>query len=200
MIIVGIQHLYQVTGQVGILYRTIVITTIECIQRELLLRLCIPHHQGIYDAVVISHDWHIIWHRQYGIVVLMNELGIAVRLLLCTYISAELHLTGIFRTLQFEWVTVAQPVIRHLMLVSVHDLLFEHTIVVMDTCTIGRIAKGGQRIQEAGSQSTQTTVTKSRIRLFILNGIDVVTQFIQCLFYRIIGAQVDQVIPQCTTH
>ena len=130
----------------------------------------------------------------------MNELGIAVRLLLCTYISAELHLTGIFRTLQFEWITIAQPVIRHLTLVAVYDLLLKHTIVVMDTCTIGRIAKGGQRIQEAGSQSTQTTVTKSRIRLLILNGIDVITQFIQCLLHGIIGAQVDQVITQCTTH
>lgn len=60
-----------------------------------------------------------------------------------------------------------QPVVRNLNLVSVNDLLLEDTISVAETVAPSRVVEGGQTIQEAGGQTTETAITKSSIVLLL---------------------------------
>ena len=70
----------------------------------------------------------------------------------------------IFRTTKFKWISIFQPVIRYFYLISVFDLLFEHTITITDTTSICTVIQCCKRIQEACSQPSKTTISKCRIR------------------------------------
>ena len=67
--------------------------------------------------------------------------------------------------LELERVGMIQPVVRHFFLEAVLDLLLEHTVMVADTAAVSVIAACSQRIQEAGSETAETAVAESRIRL-----------------------------------
>lgn len=58
-----------------------------------------------------------------------------------------------------------KPVIRHFNLIAIDDLLLEDSVSVTQTVTPGGEIKRSQAIQEAGSQTTQTTVSESGIVL-----------------------------------
>ena len=61
-----------------------------------------------------------------------------------SYISAELNLHSVLRTLNLKWVAILKPVIRNLNLVSVLNLLLEHSILISYTTAISRIAECGK--------------------------------------------------------
>ncbi len=150
----------------------------------------------MFTTVVVTHDGNIEGNGQNGLIALLNELFVVLLIVLHTHITAEFYLFGVLRTAKLEGVAVFQPVIRHLYLITVFNFLFEHTVTVTDAAAISRIVQGCQRIQEAGSQTAQTTVTKSRIRLLVLNDVQVKAQLIQSFFYLVIFCQVDQVVTQ----
>ncbi|MNE78779.1 hypothetical protein D3C80_1752140 [compost metagenome] len=82
---------------------------------------------------------------------------------------------------EFPRVTVFQPIIRRLHLLAIDDVLFEHAIFVADTVTPARQRQRGQRIQEAGSQPTQTAIAQARIVLFLKQFTQVQTHLIECV-------------------
>ena len=95
--------------------------------------------------------------------------------------SAKLDDLGVFRSSQFKWVAITKPVIRCFDLITVTNLLLEHTIMITDTTAICCIAKCCQRVKEAGCQSAQTTIAKRCIRLLIFNYIDIQSQLFKSL-------------------
>ena len=111
-----------------------------------------------------------------------------------------MNLFCIFRTTKFKWISIFQPVIWNFYLISVFDLLFEHTITITDTTSICTVIQCCKRIQEACSQTSKTTISKCRIRFLILDHVKIQTKFIQSFFYLFVCCQVDQVISKSTSH
>ena len=92
--------------------------------------------------VFVSGYRNIIGNSHYGVVALLNELRVPVRLGFRADIAAELDLIGILRPLQLEGVAVFKPVIRSLLLIAVTDLLPEHSVMIPDTAAVCGIAQG----------------------------------------------------------
>ena len=180
MVIVRVQYLYDISCQIFLLYGFSIITFVERLQLEVYDWLCIPDAKGIDYIIAISNDRHVVRNSQYRLISLMNKV---ICLCICIinnfYMTAETNLFCILRTTQFEWVTIFQPVIRNLYLITVLDFLFEHTITVTNTAAICTISQSSQGIQEACCKTSKATVSKCRVRLLILNDIQIKSQFIQ---------------------
>ena len=115
-------------------------------------------------------------------------------------IPAEFYLDCILVSLDLKWIPVLEPVIRHFLLEAVFNLLLEHTVAVTDTTAVGRIIQGCKGIQETGCKTAKTSVTKSCIRLLVLDQVKVESQLIQALPYLIVAGKVDHIVAQGTPH
>ena len=201
MVIVRIQNLYDGLCKVFLLNSFVVITLVEGIQREVLNSLCIPDGQSVYNIVVISYDWHVVRNCIDRLVILLYKVYASGSLivLLC-HISAKFYLFCILRAFQLKRIAVFQPVIRYFYLITVADLLFEHTVFITDTAAVCRISQCSQGIQEACCQTAKTAVSKRRISLLVLQKVQVQSHFLESFLYLFICSQVDQVISKRTAH
>ncbi len=116
------------------------------------------------------------------------------------YITAEFYNLGVLGTAQLKGIAVLQPLVGNFQLIAVFDFLLEHSIMVADTAAVCHIAQGRQRIQEASRQSAKTAVSQRRIRLLILNQVQITAQLFQGFFHAVIKCQVNQVIAQGPAH
>ena len=198
IIIVRIQHTRDRTGQVFLLYRFLIIPFIKRLQLEILDGFRIPDPERVDDAVSIPDDRQVIRNSHDRTIVDLTEM-VASRLFIIIHfdIAAEPDLFGIFRTFQFKRIAaVFQPAVRFLHLLSVFDTLPEHTVVITDPAAICGIAQRGKGIQEARRQTAQAAVPQCRVPFFVLYGIQINMQFLQCFFYFFIRGQRQQVIAQ----
>ena len=154
MIVVRIEHLHDISRQILLLHRFLVIALVEGIQLEAVHRLRIPDTQGIHDAVTIAYHRHIVRNRCHGLIPFLPEMVSAVLVHIDVDVTAEAYLLRVFGSSQFKGIAVAQPVIRHLHLIAVPDLLLKHAITIPDTAAVCRIAQCCQRIQKAGRQTS----------------------------------------------
>ena len=200
VVVVGIKNLHDISRQVLLLHRLLVVALVKGIQFEALHGLRVPDTQGVHDAVSISDDGHIVRDGLHGLISLLLEAVASVLVHIYVHIAAEFHFLGIFRAAQLKGIAVREPVVRHLHLVAVADLLLEHAVTVTDAAAVGRIAQGRQGIQEAGGKPSQSAVSQRGVRLLILNHIDVNAQLLQRLGDLVIGLQVDQVVAQSASH
>ena len=186
VIVVGVQNLYDVTCQVLLFYRLLVIALIKGIQLEALYGLRIPDTQGVYNAIAITDDGEIKRNRLNGLIALLGKYVSAVLIGMHTDIATEFHNFRILRSAQFERITIHQPVIGNLYLITVAYLLLEHTITITDTAAICRISQRCQGIQETCCQTSQSTVTQCCIRLLVLDQVQIQSQFFQSFRYGLI--------------
>ena len=141
MIIIRIKNITNILCQCFLFYRFSVFTFVKFIQLEFADWLCIPDTQSIYDFIVISYDWHIIWNSQNRLVTFLNEMvSSCCRIIFYAYITAEFYFFCIFRTTQFKRISVFQPVIRYFYLISIFNFLFEQTIMITNTASICAIS------------------------------------------------------------
>ena len=107
VVVVRVKDFYDIAGKVLLLYCFLVITLVKGIKLEVYDRLCIPDTKCVYYIIVISCDWHIIRNGFYCLISFVDKFVSALfRIVLYSYISAEVYFLGIFRTTQFEWVAV----------------------------------------------------------------------------------------------
>ena len=201
VVIVRVENFYDISCQVFLFYGFLIITFIERIQLEVVDCFCIPYTQCIYYIVIVTNDRNIKRDCTYRLITFLDKfVAFCCFIVFYTDIAAEFYFFCIFRTTQLKWITVFQPVIRHFYLITVFNLLFEHTIAVTDTAAVCCITKCCQRIKEACSQTAKTAVSKSRISLLILQKVQVQSHFLESFLYLFICSQVDQVISKCTAH
>src|SRR5699024_3527572 len=168
MVVIWIQHFHNVFRKVFLFYSFVVFTLVKKVQTEICDRLCVPDTKGIYDFIIVPNNRHIVRNCQYGLVPLLYKMSSSCSIIiLYVYIAAEFYFFRIFRTAQFKGIAVFQPVIRNLYLISVFNFLYEQTIMITNTAAIGTIPQCCQRIQETGSQASQSSVSKSRIRFLV---------------------------------
>ena len=143
MIVIGIEHLHDISRKIGLLYCLLVITLVKGIQTKAVHRLCIPDSQCVDNAVTITDNRKIVWNRLDRLVILLIPDQSAV-LFPARHVSAKFDHFRVLWTAQLERIAVPQPVIGHLTLESVADLLLEHTVAVADTTSICRVSKRRQ--------------------------------------------------------
>ena len=200
MVIVRVKDLDDVSCQIFLLDRFLIIALVKRIQMEAFHRLCIPDTECIHNAVSVSYDRHIIGNRLNRLIPLLHKMLPAVLVCLYIYIAAEFHDLGVLRAAQLKRVAVRKPVVRHFHLISVTDLLLEHTVAVADAASVCRISECGKGIQEAGCQSAQSTIAQCRIRLLILDHIQIDTQLLERFPDLLISLQIYHVIAKRTAH
>ena len=184
MVIIRVQNLYDILSQVFLFNGFMIFSLVKQIQTEISDRFCIPDSQSVDDLVIVTNDRHIVRNSHYRLITFLDELiSSGSCIIFHAYISAEFYFFCIFRTTQFEWITIFQPVIRYFYLIAVFDFLFEQTIVITDTTAICTVSQSCQGIQETCCQSSQTTVTQCRIRLLIFDHVQIKSQLVQCFLY-----------------
>ena len=138
MIIVWIEYLDNIFRQIVLLYCLLIIPFIKRVKAKAVHWLRIPYSQGIHNAVAVADNRQVIRNRLYRLIVFLIPDQSAVFFSTC-YVSAKFNHFGILRTAQFKWIAITKPVIWHLSLKTVADLLLKHTITVADTTAIRRI-------------------------------------------------------------
>ena len=201
MIVVRIQYLDDRLRKVLLLNRFVIISSVKRIQLEVCDRFRIPDTQCVHDMISISYDRHIIRDRKYRLKIFLDKfVSSGLRISFKPYFSAETHFFCILVSAQFKRIAIFKPVIRCFHLITVFDLLLEHAVAIPDSASIRRIVQCCQRIQKACRQSSETAVSKSRIRLLVFDHIQIQSQFFQGFFYTVINCQIDQVISKRTPH
>lgn len=74
-----------------------------------------------------------------------------------------------------------QPVVWHLNLVPIDDLLLENTIPVPQTIAPGGEVQRGHGVQETSSQAAETTVSKSSIVLLVNDILNAEAEFVEAI-------------------
>ena len=201
MVVIRIQHLYQVAGKVFLLHGFLIIALIEGIELEVIDRFRIPHAQGIYQIVVVADDRNVVGYGTHAAIAVLHEVVAAGLLIIIhAHVSAEFDLVGQLRAAQLKRIAVLEPVVRYLDLIAVLDFLLEHSVAVTDSTAISHVAQCRERIQEAGGQTAQTAVAQRCIGLLILKHVQVHAHLAQGFLYLPVSAQINEVVAQCASH
>ena len=83
-------------------------------------------------------------------------------------VTVEAHGVDDIRALNLPWIAELEPVVGDFNLLSVDNLLFEDSIIVADTIAPSRDLHSRHTVQEAGGETTETTVAKSLISLLLV--------------------------------
>ena len=141
MVIIWIKDLNDVLSQVFLLNSLLIITTVKGVQVKGINRFSIPDTKCIYNVVAIAYNWQVIWNSLYRLITFLYEMAHTIAVF-NTYIAAKFYFYSVLWTADLKWIAIFQPVIRNFYLITIFDLLFEHTITVTDTAAICRIAQG----------------------------------------------------------
>ena len=113
---------------------------------------------------------------------------------------AEVDVDGLLGMGDLPDVAGGQPVVRHLHLIAVHQLLAEQAELIADGAAHGGQLQRGQGIQEAGGQAAQAAVAQAGLRLFLKDDGAVDAQLVQGLHVILFVDQVHHVVVQGAAH
>ena len=161
-----IQHLRDDLGHGLLLHRPHIFALVE--QRHIHAgRGRAPQPQRGYPAAVLAGHHHIVGLRQHhrGIFMLhMVEPAVPA----FADVAVKAHLLGQLRPRQQPALAARQPEIGHFGLPSVHQLLTENPVFVQQGIADGGNGCGGQSVQEAGGQPSESAVAEPGIRLQLI--------------------------------
>ncbi len=200
MIVAGVQNLADRASKVLLFNRLLIIALVEGIQMEAVDRLRVPDAERIHKAVSVTDDRHVIRNRLDCVITFLTENRPSVLIHMAGHIAAEMNFLCILGSSELERISVLEPVVRNLDLISVADLLLEHAVAVADAAAVSRIVQRGEGIEEACGKSSETAVSKRRIRLLVLNLVHVKAKLFQSFADRLERLQVNHVIAECPAH
>ena len=156
-----------------------------------------PGAQEVDLGAVIAHHGNVVGHGLHGLVVQVAVVGAAV-VLIGFDAPAEVDLHRVLGVGDLPDVAAGQPVVRHLHLVAVHQLLAEQAVLVADGAAHGGQLQRGQGIQEAGGEPAQAAVAQAGLRLLLEHHRAVDAQLVKGLHIIGLVDQVDHVVVQRT--
>ena len=171
------------------LRRLHIVAVVEVAQVNALRGAGAPQAQAVDGGGVIAHQRHVVGDSLDRVVADVTEHRAAV-LVAHFDVTVEVHFAGILHYGHFPHVAVAQPVVRQLDLLTVHNLLAEQTVFIADGAAHRGQVEGRQRVHEARCQTAQTAVAQRGFRLFLKHLVYVDVQFVQRL---LVGIERDEV-------
>ena len=186
MVIVGVKHLHDISCQILLLHRLLVVALVKGIELEALDRLRIPDAQCVHNAVAVAHDGEVKRNRLHGLIALLEEVISAIFIRAHIYITAKLDDLCVLGAAQLKRIAVLQPVVGNLHLIAVADLLLEHTVTVTDAAAVCRVAQSCKGIKEACRKTSQAAVTQCCVRLHVLDHIQIQSQLFKRFLHGLI--------------
>ena len=201
MVVIRVEYVNDQFCKVFLLHCLVVISSVELIQFEVCDRFCVPYTQRIDYVVSISNDRHIVGNSENGLIILLDkDVFSSLRILLETDVSSETNFLCVLFSAEFKRISLFQPVVRHFNLVTVFNFLLEHTVTIADAASICRVIQRCKGIKETCCKSSQTAVSESRVRLLVLDHVEVESHLVERLFYIFVNCHVDKVISKGTAH
>ena len=159
-VIVGVEDLGDRLGGHLVVHGPEIVAGVERREIERFRGFRLPEPQQIRRGDTVAGDGRVVGHalddaRGYPPDPLPSLL-VPVML----GVPAELDVEGDLRARNLPGVAQAQPLVRHLHLPAVPDLLVEDAELVADAVPDGRHLQGGKRIHETGRQSPQAAVAE----------------------------------------
>ncbi len=121
----------------------------------------------------------------------MTDRAIIIRVGLGVTEEAYFHRHG---SRDFPWISKLQPFIRLLYLPAIYDFLAEDTKLITQTIANHRYIQRRERIKKASSQSTQSAVPQTRLRLLRGDGLQVECQALDGLLGLRRQVQIQQIV------
>ena len=140
MIIIWIKHLTDSSCKILLLYCFLIITLVKWIKVKCINRFCIPNSESIYHVVVVTYNRKVIRYCSYRLIIFLNKLVSSTLIFSYSNITSKLNLNGIFRSLDFKRISIFEPVIRSLNLITVFNNLLKHSVFIANTASVCRIS------------------------------------------------------------
>ena len=162
-------------------------------------RLGRPEPERVYRPSAIADDRRVVCHSvdlfgrdplEYVASVLPDHLDLAT----------EVDGVGQVAPLDLPWIAILEPVVRLLDLPAVPDLLVEDSVVVSDSIAICRNLERRETVEEAGGQTTESSVAKPCIRLLVDEVLQLVAEGRKRLPDRLLESEVDDVVRHRPAH
>ncbi len=198
-VVVGVEDLGDDLRQLALLHGLGVLAAVEVQHVDLRHGLGGPGAQEVDLGGIVAHHGDVVGHGLHGLVVQVAEHH-APALLGHLHAAAEVHLHGVLGVGDLPDVALGQPVVRHLHLVAVHQLLAEQAVLIADGAAHGGQLQRGQAVQEARCQAAQTAVAQAGLRLLLEHHRAVDAQLVQRLHVVLLVDQVHHVVVQRAAH
>lgn len=176
-VVVWIQDSRDSLGALLLGNGTLIVTRVKLLEVELPgCSLGGPQSQVVGRLCSETWDRHIVGSSLNHLSTFPCGMSLAVVILPLADVSIKLDIHNDIVSWELPWVEV-EPVIWNLDLVAVNDLLLEDTVSVAETVTPSWVIEGSKGVEEAGGETTKTTITESGIVLLVNDILDSEAKF-----------------------
>ena len=162
--------------------------------------LGVPEAEGVDLLAAVAGDEHIPGNGDDRVIAGVLGVIVAEAVPAGGDLTAEADLHRVLIAGDQPALRSGAPVVGHLGLPAVLEMLPENAQLVADGIARGSQAQGGHAVHIAGSQSSQTAVAQTRIRLGLKNVRGVPAQVLQRSGESFGDAQVERVLHQASAH
>ena len=139
---------------------------------------CAPQTQTADRVAVCTRDHHVVGNGFNFFAVLVADVAVPLGPLLHD-LSAETDAERAVGAGNQPDFAAGQPDVGQLDLQSVNDLLLEQTVLVADGEAGRRVIQRSKRVHKAGSQSAETAVAETCVRLQLIKVVDIEAEMLQ---------------------
>lgn len=199
-VVVGVKHGADGLSTLLVSDRVLVVAAIELLEVELSAgSLAGPQSQVVGRRSGIAGNGDIVSDSLDDLAAIPGSDGLAVVISPLGDMAVELNIDSDIVTRELPGVEV-EPVVWHLDLVSVDDLLLEDTVAVPEAVTPGRVVEGSQTVEEAGSETAETTVSESSIVLLFDDILDSEAELGETSLGHVLLSDVEHGVVEGTAH
>ena len=195
VVIRRIKHLGDGLGKRLVLGCFQIFALIEQMHIKIHRGLCAPQPDAVHRIGIVARNVHIVSKSKDGSIVFEFHFEVAVRPGFF-HPAAEMHFKGFFGTGREPHVTLFQPTVGHFHLPTVHDLLLENAVIVLNGETASGIPFRGKRVHIGRRQTAQTAVSEARIRLDLFDLFQIVSEGLQSRRHLVGKPDIEKVIFQ----
>lgn len=197
--VVGVEDGGNVLGVLSILDGSVIVGRVELVEIEGVSWSGSPQSQSVCVIGVETWDGVIVGHGDDLLAALpVGSLGTAIHVFLG--VSVESNIIDDILSLNLPRVTLVEPEIWDLTLISILDDLLEDTVVVSNTISDSWDLEGGERVKETSGKSSKTTVSKSGISLLLIELLKLVADVHEGLLEWVLKVRVDESILEGSSH
>ena len=157
VVVLGVEDLADDLGHGVLLHSLDVFALVEEVHVDAVGLVGAPEAQQVDGPAVLARDQHVVGHRPHHRAVGLLDMVVGP---VPPFLDmpVKLHVHGrVVPRLQPD-AAAGQPELGHLGLPTLHQLLAEDAVVVLDAVAHGRVTAGRQAVQEAGGQAAQAAV------------------------------------------
>ena len=172
---------------------------VEGVEVELIAGSASPETEIVGVVSVVSWHWGVIGLGHHDLTILPDG-SLSATLVVLSDTTIEPHWVHNVGSLDLPWVALLEPEIWDLDLAAIDDLLLEDTVVVSDSVAPSWQLKGGHRVEEAGSESTETSISEGGIGLLLVDLLEVVADVHESFLVLLLHVDVDEHVLHHAAH